>query len=55
MKIEAKTPEHYIAQLTDERQLAIKKLSAVILQNLPNGFEETMIYNMIGLMPTKPM
>lgn len=48
MKIEAKTVKEYILQLSDERQIAIEKLRAVILENIPKGFEECIIYNMIG-------
>lgn len=48
MKIEASNPEEYIAQLPEERQQAIKKLRQVILDNLPEGFAETMSYGMIG-------
>jgi len=48
MKYEADTPEAYIEQLTEERKEAFRKLREVILDNLPEGFEETMNYGMIG-------
>ena len=48
MKIEANSPEQYIAQLPDDRKQAITKLRQTILSNLPKGFEETMNYGMIG-------
>ncbi|WP_196888144.1 DUF1801 domain-containing protein [Aureivirga sp. CE67] len=48
MKIEAKNPEEYLEQLPEERKEALEKLRAVILKNLPEGFEETMSYGMIG-------
>jgi len=48
MKIEANSPEQYIALLPDDRKLAISKLRQTILSNLPKGFEETMSYGMIG-------
>lgn len=48
MKYEASSPEDYINQLPEERQEPIKKLRAIIKQNLPNGFEETISYGMIG-------
>ena len=48
MKIEANSPEEYIEQLSEDRQVVMNKLRKTILDNLPNGFEETMIYNMIG-------
>ena len=48
MKIEADSPEEYIGQLSEERAVALTKLREVILVNLPKGFEECMMYNMIG-------
>jgi uncharacterized protein YdhG (YjbR/CyaY superfamily) len=48
MTIEAKSPAEYISKLPQERAEAITKLRQVILANLPEGFEEMMIYNMIG-------
>lgn len=48
MKIEAKSPEEYLNQLPPERKEALEKLRGVILENLPQGFEETMNYGMIG-------
>lgn len=48
MKIEADTPEAYIAQLPEARQGPMQRLREVILKHLPEGFEETMGYGMIG-------
>jgi uncharacterized protein YdhG (YjbR/CyaY superfamily) len=48
MKIIASSPDEYIAQLPEERQVVITKLRKVILDNLPEGFEEQMSYGMIG-------
>ncbi|WP_321376306.1 DUF1801 domain-containing protein [uncultured Draconibacterium sp.] len=48
MKIEANTPDEYIAQLAEKRQQAVSKLREIIKKNLPNGFEETLSYGMIG-------
>lgn len=48
MKIAADSPENYIAQLAPDRQEAITKLRQLLLQHLPVGFLETMIYDMIG-------
>ena len=48
MKIQADTPEKYIDQLPDDRKQAIKKLRKVILDNLPDGFTESISYGMIG-------
>ena len=48
MKYEAKTPGEYISQLPDTHREPFSKLRNVILENLPDGFEETMIYGMIG-------
>lgn len=46
MKLE--TPEQYIEQLTDERKIAIEQLRKIILENLPNGFSETISYGMLA-------
>ena len=48
MHYEAKSPEDYIDQVPKDRQTAIKKLRKTIKDNLPKGFEEGMIYKMIG-------
>lgn len=48
MKIEASNPEEYIAQIPEERKEAFRKLREEIKNNLPDGFEETMSYGMIG-------
>ena len=44
----ATSPEEYINQVPEERQVALSKLRALILENLPEGFEEQMSYGMIG-------
>ncbi len=48
MHSEAETIEEYIDSLPDDRQKAIRELRENILKNLPEGFEETMNYGMIG-------
>lgn len=48
MQIKADSPEEYIDQLPEDRKHALQQLRTVILNNLPNGFEETMSYGMIG-------
>ena len=48
MTYEASTPDEYIAQIPEDRKAAMQKLRQVILDNLPQGFEEGMNYNMIG-------
>lgn len=48
MRYEAKSAEDYISQLPKERKEPINKLRAVIIKNLPKGFEETINYGMIG-------
>jgi uncharacterized protein YdhG (YjbR/CyaY superfamily) len=42
------TIDAYISQLPTQRQVVIQKLRETILANIPNGFEETMNYGMIG-------
>lgn len=48
MQSSAKTPEQYILELPEERKEVMQKLRDTILENLPNGFQETMSYGMIG-------
>jgi uncharacterized protein YdhG (YjbR/CyaY superfamily) len=48
MKYEASTPEEYISQLPEDRQPVIEKLRTIIKENLPDGFEEGINYNMLG-------
>jgi len=44
----AKTPEEYLAELPPDRKEAISKIRKAILENLPEGFEETIGYGMLG-------
>lgn len=46
--MDAKTTDEYIEKLPEERKQAVLKLRDIIRQNIPNGFEETMNYGMIG-------
>lgn len=48
MKIEATSPREYIDNVPEERKEAMSGLRSVIKENLPEGFEETMSYGMIG-------
>lgn len=48
MTYEAETPKEYIEQLPKERQEVVEKLRIVIKNNLPKGFEEGILYKMIG-------
>jgi uncharacterized protein YdhG (YjbR/CyaY superfamily) len=48
MQIKASSPEEYIQQLPEERKETMQALRAIIKKNLPEGFEETMSYGMIG-------
>lgn len=48
MQYKANSPEDYINQVPEERQIALKKLRETINQNLPKGFEEGIQYGMIG-------
>jgi len=48
MRSEAKTVEEYLAELPEERREAISKVREVILQNLPDGYEEAMNWGMIA-------
>jgi uncharacterized protein YdhG (YjbR/CyaY superfamily) len=48
MQSNAKNPEEYSNSLPEERKEVIETLRNVITANLPEGFEETMSYGMIG-------
>lgn len=48
MQSDAKSPQEYIESLPEDRKIALSKLRAAILQNLPEGFEEVMSYGMLG-------
>ncbi len=48
MNYEANSPEEYIKLVPEERQEPMAGLRDVILKNLPKGFEEGMLYKMIG-------
>lgn len=48
MRSEALTVNDYYAALPPERKPAMDKLRALLLKNLPKGFEETMGYGMPG-------
>ena len=47
MRSEATTAEQYLAELPDDRREAIEAVRAVILENLPDGYEEAMNWGMI--------
>ena len=47
-KSTAETVEEYLAELPEDRRDAIATVRQVILNNLPEGYEETMQYGMIG-------
>ena len=48
MKSQTTTADAYIDELSEGRKVPMQRLREVILENLPNGFEETMSYGMIG-------
>lgn len=48
MRIEARTPDEYVEHVPTERRAMFSRLRAAITDNLPEGFEETMSYGMIG-------
>ncbi|MFP4479129.1 MAG: DUF1801 domain-containing protein [Candidatus Izemoplasmatales bacterium] len=53
MKYQAKDPEDYIRQLPEERKEVFKKLTTIIKNNIPEGFKETISYNMIAYVVPK--
>ncbi len=48
MSAKANTVEDYILSLEPEKKEALSAIRNTILSNIPNGFEETMSYGMIG-------
>lgn len=48
MQSSAKTPDDYIAELPEDRRKALVRLREVALKNLPEGFQESMNYGMMG-------
>lgn len=48
MKIEAASVETYLDKIPEDRKPYMSKLRKVIKENIPNGFEECMQYNMPG-------
>ena len=48
MQSKAKTVNEYLAELPDDRREALQAIRAVVLKNLPRGYEEGMQYGMIG-------
>jgi hypothetical protein len=48
MTSQAKTVKEYLAGLPDDRRAVICAVRKVILENLPQGYEEGMQYGMIG-------
>lgn len=47
MRSEAQTVDEYLAELPDDRRIAIETVRDTILANLPAGFEEVMNWGMI--------
>ncbi len=48
MQSKAATVDAYMEELPEDRKAAMQKLRAVISENIPEGFQETMSYGMIG-------
>ena len=48
MQSNAKNVTEYLVQVPDDRKESFNKLRDTILSNLPEGFQEEMIYGMIG-------
>lgn len=48
MTIKANTVEEYLENIPEERKPYFNKLRQTIVENIPEGFEETLQYGMIG-------
>lgn len=44
----ASTPEEYLADLPDDRASIVHAVRSTIVDHLPDGFEETMTFGMLG-------
>lgn len=53
MQIAANSPLEYLELIPADRKPAMNRLRQTILDNLPDGFEETMSYGMIGYVVPK--
>jgi hypothetical protein len=51
MEIKAKSPEDYLAQVSEEKQEAMIQLREVVKKNIPEGFEEEMGYGICYVVP----
>jgi len=47
-KSKAETVDGYLAELPEDRRAAISAVRQVVLENLPQGYEEMMQFGMIG-------
>ena len=47
MQSDAKTPQEYLEQLPPDRRETMENLRAAVLENLPSGLMEIMLYGMI--------
>lgn len=48
MNSKTNSPEEYLQELPEDRKAIIQKLRKTILDHIPDGFQETMSYGMIG-------
>lgn len=48
MTSKATSPDQYIYEVPEDRRAALQKLRNIILENLPDGFQEIMNYGMVG-------
>jgi uncharacterized protein YdhG (YjbR/CyaY superfamily) len=48
MQSDAATVDQYLGELPDDRRTALEKVRAVILANLPEGYQEAMNWGMIA-------
>jgi uncharacterized protein YdhG (YjbR/CyaY superfamily) len=53
MTYPANSPEEYISIIPEDKKEAISKLREIILNNIPDGYQETMSYGMIGYVVPK--
>jgi len=45
---DAQSPKEYLASLPEDKRAAVAQLRAILLEHLPEGFQETINYGMLG-------
>ena len=55
MTSDARTPDEYFENLPEDRKVVMTKLRNVVKENIPEGFEEVMLYGLPGFVLPKSL